>query len=154
MVAEHRGYSRLPNAVIHKRTINLDKKNRCWLIDDEFVGEAENKIAIRFHFDAGLEMTSRENLVSARDLISGSSLIVCAVTLKSEPLLEVQATSRDYGEQQPSITACWNVTGRHSKLQWLIVPVCSRESEAERLQVCKVSVRVSSQDRLLSIIHI
>jgi hypothetical protein len=148
VVAEHRGYSRLPNAVIHKRTINLDKKNRYWSIDDEFVGEAENKIAIRFHFDARLEMTSRENLVSARDLISGSSLIVCAVTLKSAPLLEVQATSRDYGEQQPSITACWNVTGRHSKLQWLIVPVCSRESEAERLQVCKVAVRVSSHDRL------
>ena len=57
VIAEHNGYRRLPNPVTHRRTVTFNKNERWWLIDDELIGNGENNLSIRFHFDAGLDVT-------------------------------------------------------------------------------------------------
>jgi uncharacterized heparinase superfamily protein len=125
--AEH--YGRLPSPLTHRRTIIFNKAERCWLVTDEFVGEGEHEFSIRFHFDAGLVVTSSENFVTAYDAASGSKLVIKAITLNTPPEIENQWTSYDYGQRRESKTACWKLTGKPSKLSWVIVPVCAGDVE-------------------------
>ena len=123
--AEHSGYRRLPVPLTHRRTITFNKRERSWLIDDEFMSEGEHSFAVRFHFDADLQIETAHDHVIARDPKSGAKLLIYAVTLKSEPLLEVQSVSRDYGESRESMTAVWKVSGTPMQLSWMVVPVCA-----------------------------
>lgn len=133
--AEHNGYSRLPNPLTHRRTITFHKRNRSWLVDDEFVGHGEHEFSIRFHFDANLKVTAGEEMVVALDEATRAKLLIRSITLKSDPTLETQATSIDYGQRQESVTACWKFTGEPVKLSWLIIPVGARDDENSRLQI-------------------
>lgn len=146
VIAEHNGYRRSRNPVTHRRSVTFNKNERWWLIDDELIGNGENNLSIRFHFDAGLDVTNNKDGVVAYDERSGAKLIVCSITLDSEPALEVQATSRQYGQQQKSIAACWKVNGSVAKLSWLIVPVCAGENERERLRLCRGGI-LQNQER-------
>ncbi len=121
--AEHHGFARLPNPVTHRRTIIFNKSERCWLINDEFVGDGEHDFLIRFHFDAGLVVTTSENSVTARDTASGARLVIKAMTLNAAPEIEKQSTSYDYGNRRESMTACWKVTGKPAKLGWVLLPI-------------------------------
>ena len=40
IVAEHYGYRRLKNPVIHRRTVTFNKPERSWLMEDELLGDA------------------------------------------------------------------------------------------------------------------
>lgn len=118
VVAEHYGYSKLSAPVTHRRSVTFDKRERSWLIDDEFIGEGEHVYETRFHFAPDVEVrvsgTAVEAIAgNARLLISLSGGVV-------EPVLETQETSGDYGEVQESITACWRVSGRIKALNWKI----------------------------------
>lgn len=122
-IAEHSGYSRLPNPVIHRRSITFDKAKRSWLIEDKILCSGEHKIATRFHFDAGLKVTVSGASVAALDEKSGARLIVRTLDLEVSPKLEQQFTSRHYGSKFPSITACWTtVASAPCTLRWTIDP--------------------------------
>lgn len=137
VVAEHAGYQRLDQPVRHRRTITFDKSKRWWLIEDELFGKGEHKIAVRFHFDAGLEVEARsESIAVAYDKMSGARLFVCALDLQHQLRFESQFSSKDYGSKSPSVTACWStITSVPVKLRWAIVPVCAGEDEQERLKI-------------------
>src|SRR5829696_346428 len=66
VVAEHYGYS-----VTHRRTVTFDKRERLWLIDDEFFGEGEHVYEARFHFAPG-----------------AAGLVVSLLNHEVEPVLE------------------------------------------------------------------
>jgi hypothetical protein len=98
VVAEHYGYP-----VTHRRTVTFDKRERLWLIEDEFFGEGEHVYEARFHFApgaAGLRITLLDHDV--------------------QPVLESQPVSRDYGEMSDAVSACWRFSGRPGKLSWEI----------------------------------
>ena len=59
--AEQAGYTRLPQPVIHRRSVAFDKPGRWWLVEDELAGEGEHDVTARFHFDAGLEVEIRND---------------------------------------------------------------------------------------------
>ncbi len=48
--AEHNGYQRLPQPVVHQRQIYFDKREVFWLIRDIFSGEGEHLLELYFHF--------------------------------------------------------------------------------------------------------
>jgi hypothetical protein len=100
VVAEHYGYS-----VTHRRTVVFDKRERMWLIDDEFFGEGEHLYEARFHFAPG-----------------AAGLMVSLLNHDVEPVLESQPVSRDYGELSDAKSACWRISGRPGKLSWQIKP--------------------------------
>jgi len=137
IVAEHSGYERLAQPVRHRRTISFHKPDRWWLVEDEIIGIGEHKVAARFHFDAGLDVTVFDyNSVLARDKMSGACLIVCSLDLHQAAEPETQFTSRHYGLREPSFSACWiTKSSAAAKLRWAIVPVFVDEDKNERLQL-------------------
>lgn len=152
--AEHAGYARLPQPVIHRRSVTFDKARRWWLLEDEITGGGEHTIAARFHFDAGLEVEVHTELVRAKagstvvarhklNDNAGARLFVCALDLEQQPLLEPRFSSKHYGSKLPSVSACWSLkVNLPCKLRWAIVPVGSGEDVPERLSVTQtVSLR-------------
>lgn len=116
VVAEHYGYSPL----IHRRSITFDKRERCWLIQDEFLGDGEHVYEVRFHFDAGLNVRVMGTTVEARD--GDLALVVSSLNSDVSPRLESQPVSRDYGQLSEAISASWRISGRPGKLEWRIEP--------------------------------
>jgi len=98
VVAEHYGYS-----VTHRRTVVFDKRERMWLIDDEFFGEGEHLYEARFHLAPG-----------------ASGLVISLLNHDVEPVLENQPVSRDYGQMSQAVSMCWRISGRPCKLSWKI----------------------------------
>ena len=137
--AEHSGYSHLPKPVTHRRVVTFNKRDRFWLVEDEFAGTGEHLLDIRFHFDTALEVSLLDGgQVVAYDKTIGAKLFVSCLEPGQQPTLEEQFVSRDFGSKQPSTSALWSV--RHSvphKLHWTILPVCPGENEDERLQLVK-----------------
>jgi hypothetical protein len=121
IVAEHSGYQRLPTPLIHRRTVVFYKAERYWLMEDEFLGDGEHQCEVRFHLAPGLEVQIEGPSVKASDPKNNARLTITSLNLKSEPVLETQASSRDYGQKQDSLTVCWRVSGRLSTLRWKLV---------------------------------
>ena len=117
VVAENYGYTRLPKAVIHRRTITFDKVEGGWLIEDEFVSAGEHDYEVRFHFAPELDVRLEETAVSASD--GRCELLITSVDV-AELSLEMQSTSFDYGQKQDSVTACWRASGKVERLRWKI----------------------------------
>ena len=109
VVAEHYGYT-----IVHRRAVTFDKRERLWLIDDEFFGEGEHVYEARFHFAPGLNVRVKDAGVDA------AGLVVSLLDSNVEPILESQPVSRDYGEMSDAISACWRIEGSLSKLSWTI----------------------------------
>lgn len=129
VVAEHYGYRRLPASVTHRRTVTFDKRACSWLIEDEFFGDGEHEFELWFHFADGLQLDVRGTEIEARDKKQDYSvrdsdvgLVVRSLSLDQAPTLVNQHVSRDYGELMDSVSACWRVSGRVSKLTWKIYP--------------------------------
>ncbi len=119
IVAEHYGYRRLKHPVTHRRTVTFNKLEAWWLIEDEFFGDAvDHDFEVRFHFDRGLLIDINETAVAARDPNTNLTLTVRSLSLSDSPVLEQQFTSRDYGELEESLTACWRFSGAPRKLSW------------------------------------
>ena len=119
IVAEHYGYQRLKNAVIHRRTVTFNKPERVWLIEDEFLGDAvDHDFEVRFHFAPGLEINSLGSVVEAHDPHTDLTLVVRSLSLAGSAVLEQQFTSPNYGELEESISACWRFTGPPRTLSW------------------------------------
>ena len=101
VVAEHYGYP-----VIHRRSVTFDKRERLWLIDDEFLGEGEHLYEARFHLAPG-----------------AAGLVISLLNHDVEPVLESQPVSRDYGQTSDAVSMCWRISGRPGKLSWQIKSV-------------------------------
>ncbi len=134
--AEHYGYKRLPQPVTHRRTVIFNKLERFWVIEDAFVGAGQHKLVVRFHFDAGLDVTLNNEGVRAFDPASGPSLLLRCLELKEVAELEPNFTSRDYGEKLESVSACWTIQrSMPVTLRWIIIPVCVSEDAETRLRM-------------------
>ena len=118
VVAEHSGYTRLPAPVTHRRSVEFNKRQRSWLIEDEFFADADHLYEIRFHFAPEVNVTIHGASVEART--ADKTLIIRALSTEAEPVLEPQATSHDYGQIRGSISGCWRISGRPGKLSWKI----------------------------------
>lgn len=139
VIAEHNGYQRLSDPVTHRRSIRFDKPNRFWLIEDEFEGAGTHQFATRFHFDSNLEISLYDRFAAmARDEQSGARLLIHSLDREQSPQFEEQFTSRDYGAKQPSVAACWTFeSAAPFKLRWLLLPICARDDERERVALLK-----------------
>jgi hypothetical protein len=136
-VAEHRGYTRLPEPVTHRRTIEFPKAQRCWMIQDELTGAGAHSFSFRFHFAPGLETkVCADGMIEVCDRTNGARLLIAASGVNAEPVLEARLSSCDYGAKEASVSACWTVRGSvPMTARFVLVPVRAGEDEAERLRV-------------------
>jgi len=116
VVGEHYGYTRVPQPVTHRRTVTFDKRERRWLIDDEFLGDGEHVYEVRFHFAPEVEVRVRDTAVEAR--AGDACLIVSSLNAPVAPMLKSQPVSRDYGQMNDALSACWRISGQPGKLSW------------------------------------
>lgn len=115
VIAEHYGYA----PITHRRSITFNKRERSWLIEDEFFGDGDHLYEVRFHFDSGLDVNIRGTSIEARDGAVG--LRIDSLSSEVQPFLEPQPVSRDYGEMRDAVSACWRISGRPGKLSWKIL---------------------------------
>ena len=136
-IAEHRGYTRLPEPVTHRRTIEFHKPQRCWMIQDELTGVGTHSFSFRFHFAPGLETKVRTNgIIEIGDKMNGARLLIAASGVNAEPVLEPRFSSRDYGAKESSVSVCWTVRSSVPlTARFALVPVGGNEDESERLSV-------------------
>ncbi|MFN2576165.1 MAG: alginate lyase family protein [Pyrinomonadaceae bacterium] len=136
VVAEHYGYRCLAKPVTHRRSVRFDKRNRFWLVEDELAGAGKHEISTRFHFDANLEIKVYDATGAlARDRYSGARLLIQPLDGTEQPQFEEQFTSRDYGQKQQSVAACWSIhTPTPCKMRWLLLPIAPGEDGVQRQQ--------------------
>jgi hypothetical protein len=137
VVAEHEGYRRLPKPVTHRRTVEFNKRERLWTIEDALTGEGEHTFRFRFHLAPGIEASVHaDTILCACDKIKGGRLYIAPLGLQERPELEPRFASIDYGAKMPSHSACWTVrSGLPLKLRWALVPVCAGEERDARLEL-------------------
>lgn len=134
VAAKHYGYTRFPPPVVHRRTVKFNKPERWWLVRDELAGSGTHDLAIRFHFDTGLEVSRDGGLVRAYDPVSGARLFVSSLDLPEAPEFEKQYTSRDYLAKSESVAACWRVRVQvPCFFRWALVPAGSNVDDLECL---------------------
>ena len=137
VVAQHEGYTRLPQSVVHRRSVNFDKVHRVWLMEDHFIGEGEHIIDVRFHFAAGLDITAKHETLIVCHRDSDVKLVIVCSSLPATTMLEDQFVSFDYGAEESSRSACLRFLGKTGKLGWLLVPICKDESFEHRMEVAR-----------------
>jgi hypothetical protein len=144
--AEHKGYTRLAQPVTHRRTVVFNKRDRWWLVEDEFFGSAEHDFAARFHLNTGIEVSLADTGVLAQDKLSGAKLFFGLVGLNTTPRFENQFTSTNYHSKESSITACWLIRAEvPCSFRWVLIPACGasedRTSVARRFEQVKSFLR-------------
>jgi Heparinase II/III N-terminus/Heparinase II/III-like protein len=139
VIAEHGGYQRLPQPLVHRRTVMFDKHDRFWQVEDSLFGEGTHEVAFRFHLAAGLKSEIRpDGTIEVCDTINGARLLIAASGLSVGPLLEPRFSSRDYGAKARSESACWiaRVT-LPLTVRFALVPVCKSDDLNIRLELIR-----------------
>jgi hypothetical protein len=54
IIAEHFGYRRLPNPLTHRRSVEFNKAEKYWSIDDELIGRGGHRFTFAFHLAPGI----------------------------------------------------------------------------------------------------
>ena len=116
--AEHHAYGRLPDPVVHRRTVFLAKPRYCVIVDD-VAGSAEHRVRLRFQF-APMSVTLDPSgwvraghgtdqglLVQA---FSTSALKVAIFEGETEP--KQGWVAADYGDHQPAPLLVYSLTAR------------------------------------------
>ena len=131
--AEHFGYRRLPQPVTHLRTVTFNKQQRWWLVEDQFLGSGEHNFAVRFHLNAGLDVSlGSDNSVLACDKPSDARLFISSLHREQKPEFEPQFTSTNYLEKKPSITVCWQIRAQvPCRFRWILIPAGGSDGDAD-----------------------
>ncbi len=147
--AEHFGYSKLAQPVIHRRGVRFDKLDRFWLIEDSFSGSGTHDFRFRFHFAPDLTISfTDEGIIEAASAKTGACLLITPENLMDAPKFEALYSSQDYGAKQKSTAACWMIRAAVPlSVQWILVPV--RRAEA-RSNAIELILRVSSASKKLT----
>lgn len=131
VVAEHRGYARLPRGgLTHRRAVLFDKRERYWLVEDELTGAGEHTLRFVFHLAPGAEARIlSDTAVEVCDRITGARLLIASLDGHAQAQLEPRRSSRDYGEKTESQAACWTLRTHAPILaRWALIPACAGES--------------------------
>jgi hypothetical protein len=138
VVAEHRGYERLDaGAIKHTRSVIFDKRERYWLVEDSFDGSGAHVFNFRFH--AAPERETRVldgSTIEISDDATGARLFIASLSSIEGAQLEPRFASRDYGSRTPTRAALWTLSASAPlRARWLLLPVCTGEDEAVRLEL-------------------
>lgn len=95
--AAHFSYMRLPQPVVHRRVVTLDKREGFWIIEDVFSGDGEHEIEFFFNFDAGIDVAVRENLSAIATGERGALAVIPVSGHALEAKIAARWVSTGYG---------------------------------------------------------
>lgn len=128
--AEHDGYARLPEPVVHRRIVTFDKREGYWTIEDELTGRGEHTFEFCFLFEPGIEVVTGEGgRIAAR-----GRLAELAVIPASAHDLEIEPVSRwvslSYGKCEPASGVVYRLRQTVPvKSTMLLIPFLKADSE-------------------------
>ncbi len=104
LTAEHHGYERLADPVVHRRTFHLDKAAAILVIEDRLVGAADHGVELSFTLDAGCTTSRDGACIVVEDAERRAPLIALSIsgTLGAEPRTDERFVSRGYGRKTAS----------------------------------------------------
>ncbi len=117
--AEHDGYLRMPEGVVHRRRL-LHVRSGYWIIVDDFSGSGKHTFDFNYHFGPGVEVSSLqqdEDVLVARTEQAGLLLGLYASQRVRTEVVRGQTApiggwaSCGYGEKKPSLTLRARLTG-------------------------------------------
>jgi uncharacterized heparinase superfamily protein len=95
---QHNGYERLREAVTHRRQFYFDKVENYWIIRDLITGHGVHSLSWYFHFDAGIDLTIKDDLTVETMCQYGANLVLRAISPRSTSLeIEDGWVSPGYG---------------------------------------------------------
>lgn len=144
LVASHDGYRRLADPVIHRRTLNFDKRLRQMLVTDEIECEAKHTVEICWHFaeqcevyilDEGVVVTRNGFCVTLQLLNRVCELQV----FQGDEDRPAGWVSRRFGVKVPAPTVVWlaEISGNSSFTTLVRVRKC--EDTREYQNFCSIS---------------
>jgi hypothetical protein len=136
--AEHFGYMRLKQPIVHRRTVELNKIEKYWLIEDKLTGKGWHKFSFSFHLSQGLEMATLDHNIIRISDNDGRHLYIRANGIETKPEIVPAFVSRNYGHQEDSSILKYEVTAEASFVaQFIIVPAASFENSTSRLELVR-----------------
>lgn len=135
---EHFGYSRLKDPIVHRRTVEFNKIEKYWLIEDKLTGTGQHKFNFAFHLSPGLEVADIDrNIISIND-DDGRQLYIRANGIDAKSEIVPAFVSRNYGNKEDSSILTWKVTAAAPfVVRFFIVPASSVENSVSRLELMR-----------------
>jgi hypothetical protein len=99
--ARHFGYERISDPVIHRRTVQFDKRDKYWTLTDELTGRGKHDVAVSFHLASGVSVETDGETARLSDL-KGNILLIRMNGLAAEFQVLESAVSRNYGDIRSS----------------------------------------------------
>lgn len=111
--AEHRGYARLADPVMHRRVVLLNKKTRRFLIEDHLDGRGRHRLEAFFHLAPRCEAFIEEQGLGAICRAGEVRFAIRPLALPpgTHVLREQDLFSPGYGRVEPSLTLRYEWTG-------------------------------------------
>lgn len=134
--AEHYGYRRLPDPITHRRSIEFNKIDKYWLIEDELAGVGTHEICFSFHISPGLGVVEIDRATARIGDNSGCGLYIRAYGIDTAPATVPAFVSRNYGHREDCLMLQWNLTSTAPFAgRFIIVPSGGPEDDALRLEL-------------------
>lgn len=128
--AEHHGYERLEHPVKHRRSVEFNKKENYWLIEDTFTGKAEHDFYFRFHLAPHLNVNEDDTgLITISDEFN-KCLYIRPFDLNVAAKINRVWVSRNYGHREESSSIWWKLSLTPPlKIRFLLIPIQGGQKE-------------------------
>jgi hypothetical protein len=105
--AEHHGYTRLENPIIHRRVLTFNKRLECWVLDDHLIAGIEasdqpHLIEFFFNFDAGLQVSFDDRNRAVATSRNAGLTVIPTSAHAFETRVTTRWVSPSYGTRKPS----------------------------------------------------
>ncbi|MDP3930250.1 MAG: alginate lyase family protein [Bacteroidota bacterium] len=100
--AKHSGFTRLPDPIIHTRTLKFDKNKVEWEITDELTGSGRHVFEWHFHFDVGIDFDFVDNSVFTTCDDNNNLELIFSENFDLNLRKESSFVSKSYGSKKPS----------------------------------------------------
>ncbi|MEO7539055.1 MAG: alginate lyase family protein [Pyrinomonadaceae bacterium] len=136
VVAEHDGYARLPQPVRHRRSVEFNKADRYWQIEDWLEGEGEHDVSFGFHLAPGIDLLSSYDDVLCIGDEDGRKILISSEGIEVKPSIEPAFVSRNYGHKEPSKILKWELkVAMPLNVQFILMPTGPADSREARLKL-------------------
>jgi hypothetical protein len=134
--AEHYGYRRLPDPITHRRSIEFNKIDKYWLVEDELAGVGTHEFRFSFHISPGQAVVGIDRATVRIGDKSGCGLYIRADGIDTASATVPAFVSRNYGYREDSLILHWTLTSTAPLAgRFIIVPSGAPEDDASRLEL-------------------
>jgi hypothetical protein len=106
----HRGYTRMPEPVVHERTLTLSRRDSTLTIADVLQGRGTHRLRWHFHLAPGIEASI--GLSDGVDIRAGAMVLKMTVSPALRPTVTPGWYSPSYGVRTPCVCLDFDVEER------------------------------------------